>query len=222
MAVIVALAGVIGACSGPSHHASTDGATSGAAGTLPTPLAASPPASAAGPAQPAFDDLPPPASLSLQAAHPDGVTIRLTQVTFRDDHIELGATITNGGDRDVDLAYFDDGMYLSDEGGVHYRLSPPPGNDRVTVSPKSTTRATFVFLGRISPRAHVITLVTNANTGDPTGQYTTEPTLRIGGIPVGSAASGETSSTTASSPTTSTSLPPSTSTASTSTSGGQP
>ncbi len=162
------LAMVIGGCNDNDAPSSTDRLATTA-----------PPASLT---QPALPRLPSAQTLDLQANHPNGTVLRVTKASFHDDHIQVGATVTNGNARDVVLDQYE--TLLRDDQGVAYRLSPPTSNPKLTVSAGATVNFNLVFLGRVSPKATALTLVTNDRISETTSQFATAPTFRLSPIPV--------------------------------------
>lgn len=136
-----------------------------------------------GSAPPVVDsNLPDDQTLDVQVTHPNGTTIIVRQLTFHEDRIQLALTVTNANEDDIELAA--GGMRLRDDLGTEYRLSPPPGNPEVSVARGSTVDGTFVFLGRVAPRATNLSLFTNQRYSDLDSEFTRTPTMVIDGLPV--------------------------------------
>ena len=158
-----------------------EGAPPGPAGTpQETTTSPAPPPTA----KPVEANLPQAATLDLQANHPNGTTLRVTKVAFFDDHIQVELSVTNGNDDDIVLNDFGDEMFLRDDLGTVYRLSPPPQNPEVGVPPSTTSTGTFAFLGRIAPGASNLSLFVNGDTGNPTYEEASDPQMTVAGIPV--------------------------------------
>lgn len=174
LGLAVVTAGV--ACSRDEGERAADGggtSTTAAAPEQTTPTSA----------QPAVSKLPPPRQLDIQVKHANGTTLRVTEVSFHEDHIQLKGSATNGGQNDVELAA--GGMVVRDDLGSTYNLSPPPHNPDLTVAKANTLQGSLVFLGRVAPRATTLTLTTNSRYGNDTSQYTRTPTMVVPNIPVG-------------------------------------
>lgn len=173
----IVLAAVLSACSGsetaeePAPEQSRDNTSASAPVTTPD---AEP--------QPALPTLPKAQTLDLQAAHPNGTTVRVSGVSFHDDHIQLDVTATNGGERTSALARH--GNELVDDQNVRYKLSPPPSNQRLELAPGSSQQYKLVYLGRVSKEAQNLTLVTNGEITPSQSELSTIPSLRVGPIPV--------------------------------------
>ena len=136
-------------------------------------------------AKPVEANLPQAATLDLQANHPNGTSLRVTKVAFFDDHIQVELSVTNGSpDNDIELNKFGDEMFLRDDLGTVYRMSPPPQNPEVGVPPATTTTGTFAFLGRVAPGASNLSLSVNGRTGSDTYEEASDPQMTVTGIPV--------------------------------------
>lgn len=173
------LAAGCGGVDAPAEDAGT-GADATAAGELMIPGEAPPDESASG----TSFDLPREQALNLQANHPNGTVLTVDRVVFAPDHIALDLTVTNGHRSQIALNRFTHRQTrLLDNTGATYNLSPPAQNPEIRVEPGTTIEARLVFLGRVSPDAHTLTLTTNhRRTGN--GEVTTTPTIVIDGIPV--------------------------------------
>ncbi len=131
---------------------------------------------------PALPDLPAPRTLDIQDAHPNGTSVRLSSASFHEDHVQVVATVTNGGDRTTSLAQWD--AALVDDRNVTYRLSPPPANPRLEVPPATSQEYRLVFLGRLSPEATTLSLIFNRNAEGNGNEVSRAPFMRLGPIPV--------------------------------------
>ncbi|RMH77020.1 MAG: hypothetical protein D6680_06635 [Cyanobacteria bacterium J007] len=118
--------------------------------------------------------LPPPQIYDLQVNNRQ-VWAHLTQIAFAEDSIIVDLSITNGSRNAIQLNYRD-GMILYDDvnknhldRGNNYLLAVPPKNPNILIQPGTTLQGQFVFIGRISPQANYLGLMTNsisANTRD--------------------------------------------------------
>ncbi len=108
--------------------------------------------------------LPAPLSLNLQANHPNGSTLRLTQVTFNEDNIAVNLSVTNGYKSEIRLNQSDD-FILTDNFGNQYNLAAPAQNEKITIAPSTTLKGQFVFIGRLAPNATSLSLTTNNKFG---------------------------------------------------------
>lgn len=126
--------------------------------------------------------LPAPATLDLQTSHPNGSVLRVNQVTYTEDSIDLTLAVTNGLQDTIKLN--NNKMILRDNVGNQYNLQPPPQNPDVEITPGSTLRGKLVFLGRVSPSADSLTLVTNSQFGSTDYRGSTNPKMTINAIPV--------------------------------------
>lgn len=96
-------------------------------------------------AQTQVGQAPSPVGLNLQANHPNGTTLRVEQVKFTPDSVTVALNIVNGAEFDITLNTNGRGMYLRDDQGNNYNISPPPTNQDVKVPAKTTARGEFVF-----------------------------------------------------------------------------
>jgi hypothetical protein len=125
--------------------------------------------------------LPPPKNYDLQQ-NKEAVWARLTQISFTENSIIVNLSITNGSKEIIELNGYDN-MFLYDNFkeqsyqryGNIYPLIPPPENPKILIEPGTTMKGEFVFIGRISPRAKYLGLITNdrrAYKGKPQFQFT--------------------------------------------------
>jgi outer membrane protein OmpA-like peptidoglycan-associated protein len=105
-----------------------------------------------------------PMAIDRRLVHPDGVSIELQQIDFRDASIVLSATITNSGDREVRLNR--GRSFLLDDGahGVHY-LSPPADNPELRIPARTQLSGDLVFVGPLATAARGLTLSSNRGIG---------------------------------------------------------
>lgn len=134
------------------------------------------------PAAPSDASLPPAQTLNLQQTHPNGSTLRLTQLVFADNSITVTLAVTNGYRSEIRLNANHD-MVLLDNLGNQYNLVEPPENAAIRLDRGMVLKGDFVFSGRIAPNATSLTLVTNRTTGgsEPTSAT---PKITIANIPV--------------------------------------
>lgn len=127
-------------------------------------------------------NLPSEKTLDLQANHPNGTVLRLTKVQYNEDSISLDFSVTNGHQYDIKLAQ--GGMQLKDSAGNQYNVSPPQGNPDLEITPGSNVKGTLTFLGRISPDANSVSLITNSRYSNRSSESARTPTMTIDNIPV--------------------------------------
>ncbi|MGV0027641.1 hypothetical protein [Phormidesmis priestleyi] len=162
-------------------------ATEGASAPIvvsPQPNTAASPSPPA--AQPDNAQLPAAQTLNLQVNHPNGSTMRLTQLTFAEDNITANLAITNGYKAAIKLNGSDD-MVISDSLGNQYNLAAPPDNSEITIQPGTTLKGQFVFKGRIAPGTNAITLTTNSKFGTD-ATFSVSPKFVFSSIPLGGTA----------------------------------
>ena len=127
--------------------------------------------------------LPKEKELDLQANHPNGTVLRITKISFNEDSIVLGFSVTNGHKYEIELSQ-NTRMQLKDNLGNQYNLSPPKTNPEIEVPTGSTINGNLIFLGRISPDAKSLTLTTNHDYDSQTSEYSRSPRIVIDNIPV--------------------------------------
>jgi hypothetical protein len=121
-------------------------------------------------------------TLDLQTNHANGSVLRLKEIYFQEDNIVADIAITNGYKDEIRLNNNRD-MLLRDNLGNIYNLATLLQNPEVKVSPGQTLSGKFVFLGRISPQANSLTLVTNDKYGSDR-DYTNDPKMIINNIAI--------------------------------------
>jgi hypothetical protein len=115
--------------------------------------------------------------LEQRQAHPGGVVMSLTSVTFRSDSIIVSASITNSSGRAAWLNR-SNGMVLIDDRGHGYQFLPPPDNPEVQIAPQAQVTANFVFVGSIDPTARMVELETNQS-GSRSDRLTAAPLFQF-------------------------------------------
>ncbi|MDJ0594976.1 MAG: hypothetical protein QNJ72_34200 [Pleurocapsa sp. MO_226.B13] len=110
------------------------------------------------------NSLPPSQTIEQQINHPNGSVLQLKTISFRDDSIVADLSVTNGYKNEIVLNQSRD-FLLRDNLGNVYHLATLPQNPEVKIPPGQTLTGKFVFLGRISPQANSLTLVTNDKYG---------------------------------------------------------
>jgi hypothetical protein len=115
--------------------------------------------------------------VTQRQAHPGGVVMSLTSVTFRSDSIIVTASITNASGRAAWLNR-GNGMVLIDDRGHGYQFLPPPDNPEVQIAPQSQVTASFVFVGSIDPTARMVELETNPS-GSRSDRLTAAPLFQF-------------------------------------------
>lgn len=121
-------------------------------------------------------------SLDLQTSHPNGTVLRVTRIAFGEDNIGIDLSATNGANRTIKLN--SNRMVLRDDAGNQYNLQPPPQNPNIEIAPGATLKGKFIFLGRVSPAANSLTLVTNSQFGSSDFKYSAVPKMTISNIAV--------------------------------------
>ncbi|MCL1470130.1 hypothetical protein [Argonema antarcticum] len=128
--------------------------------------------------------LPPSQIYDLQINTPTGVVMRLTQISYAEDSIVANLAITNGSNEAIQLNDQDD-MFLYDDlkkdsydrYGNTYRLSVPPDNPKIQIQPGTTMKGQFVFIGRLSPQAKFLGLISNQR--NPSYGAKTKPQMEL-------------------------------------------
>lgn len=115
-----------------------------------------------------------PTAIGRRIVHPDGVSIELQRIDFRDASIVLSVTITNSGDRDIRLnrarsLLLDDGAH-----GVHY-LGPPADNPELRVPARTRLSGDLVFVGPLASAARGLKLSSNRGIGTRDNPYDAAP-----------------------------------------------
>ncbi|WP_225770515.1 hypothetical protein [Inquilinus sp. Marseille-Q2685] len=141
------------------------------------PAPTAPAASAAVPAAvPGGQDAGRTVPLEQQQAHPSGVSMMLTGITFRADSVIVSASITNLSGRPVSLNRAGSLVLVDDRGRVH-PFVPPAGNPEVEIAPRSRVNASFVFAGPITGDARSVQLSTNGPSGSRSDRLTSAPSF---------------------------------------------
>lgn len=104
--------------------------------------------------------LPPTQIYDLQTNTSTGIVMRLKQISFADDSIIANLEIINGYTEIIELNSQDD-MLLFDDYNNQYRLSVSGNNPTIQIQPATTVKGQFVFMGRLSPNANKLAIVTN-------------------------------------------------------------
>jgi hypothetical protein len=112
--------------------------------------------------------------LEQQQAHPSGVAMTLTSITYRADSVIVAATITNLSDRAVSLNR-GGSLVLVDDRGRSHPFVPPMDNPEVQIGPRSRVTASFVFVGPIDGDARTVQLSTNGSSGSRSDRLTSAP-----------------------------------------------
>ena len=115
-----------------------------------------------------------PVPIERRLVHPDGVSIVLQTIDFRDNSIVLSATIANPGERQIRLDrarsfVLDDGAH-----GV-YHLNPPAENPQLRIPAQAQMTADLVFIGPLASAARELTLSINQGIGTPDNPYDDAP-----------------------------------------------
>jgi hypothetical protein len=116
-------------------------------------------------------------SPSLSVNHPNGSVLQVKTLSFKDDSIIADLSVTNGHENEIVLNQSRD-MLLRDNLGNVYHLATLPQNPDVKIPPGQTLTGKFVFLGRLSPQANSLTLVTNDEYGSDR-DYARDPKMMI-------------------------------------------
>jgi len=112
--------------------------------------------------------------LEQQQAHPSGVAMTLSSVTYRADSVIVAATITNLSDRAVSLNR-GGSLVLVDDRGRSHPFMAPADNPEVQIGPRSRVTASFVFVGPIDGDARTVQLSTNGSSGSRSDRLTSAP-----------------------------------------------
>ena len=110
------------------------------------------------------NSLPPNQTIEEQVNHANGSVLQLKTISFKDDSIVADLRVTNGYENEIVLNQIRD-FLLRDNLGNVYHLATLPQNPEVKIPQGQTLTGKFVFLGRISPQANSLTLVTNDKHG---------------------------------------------------------
>lgn len=118
-------------------------------------------------------------TVETQQVHPNGVILRVSQVTLAKLHTTIHASVVNGANSPIALNhwYRTDPTVLLDAQGNAYRLTAPQGDEEIQVPPGHSLEGTFVFLGQIPTSSPTLTLVINP-TGSATDKETAFPQFK--------------------------------------------
>lgn len=141
---------------------------------LRIPAPAANPAVAGVPAAPALQDLGRTVRLEQQQAHPSGVAMTLSSITYRADSIIVTASISNLSERPVSLNR-GGSLVLVDDGGRSHPFVPPADNPEVQIDARSRVAASFVFTGPLADDARTVQLSTNGPSGSRSDRLTSAP-----------------------------------------------
>lgn len=134
--------------------------------------------------KPAREGLPKPISIDKQANHPNGAVVRVTQVAFVENGIQVSLVCTNGSSRAIELNGNRD-LWLIDNLGNRYRPAENPENPKYSVLSGATALPVVAFVGRVHPNASSLVLVTNEKLGSADYEGSNRPQVRFE-IPIGS------------------------------------
>jgi hypothetical protein len=116
-------------------------------------------------------------TIEQQVNHPNGSVLQVKTLSFKDDSIIADLSVTNGHENEIVLNQSRD-FLLRDNLGNVYHLAAIPQNPDVKIPPGQTLTGKFVFLGRLSPQANSLTLVTNDEYGSDR-DYARDPKMMI-------------------------------------------
>lgn len=138
--------------------------------------ATAPAAPAAAPTAPAGQEAGRTVAIEQQQAHPSGVAMTLTGITYRADSVIVSATITNLSDRPVSLNR-GGSLVLADDKGRSHPFVPPADNPEVQVAPRSRVTASFVFAGPLVGDTRSVQLSTNGPSSSRSDRLTSAPSF---------------------------------------------
>ncbi|MCU0565307.1 MAG: hypothetical protein MUF49_01765 [Oculatellaceae cyanobacterium Prado106] len=107
-------------------------------------------------------------NLNIVVRHANGTTLTVNSLTLGSDTITVGFSAINGHGEMIrlnDSGKPDNGLILKDNLGNQYNFAVPTPNGKLEISPGTTLKGQFVFLGKLDPAATSLTLVTNAQFG---------------------------------------------------------
>jgi hypothetical protein len=130
----------------------------------------------AAPTAPAGQDSGRTVRLEQQQAHPSGVAMMLTGITYRADSVIVSASITNLSDRPVSLNRGGSLVLVDDKGRSHPFL-PPADNPEVQVAARSRVNANFVFIGPLTGDTRSVQLSANGPSGSRSDRLTSTPSF---------------------------------------------
>ena len=142
----------------------------------PAQPAMAPAALPAAPAAPSGQDAGRTVRLEQEQAHPSGVAMMLTGITYRADSVIVSASILNRTDRAVSLNRGGSLVLVDDRGRAH-PFVPPADNPEVQVAPRSRVNASFVFAGPLSSDTRSVQLSTNSVEGSRSDRLTSAPSF---------------------------------------------
>lgn len=114
--------------------------------------------------------------LQQQQAHPSGVAMTLTGITYRADSVIVSASVLNLSDRPVSLNRGGSLALVDDRGRAH-PFVPPADNPEVQVAARSRVTANFVFAGPLGGDARSVQLSTNGLSGSRSDRLTSAPSF---------------------------------------------
>ncbi|MBW8726936.1 MAG: hypothetical protein JF625_17545 [Inquilinus limosus] len=129
---------------------------------------------AAAPAAPTLQDTGRTVRLEQQQAHPSGVAMTLSSITYRADSIIVSASISNLSDRAMSLNR-GGSLVLMDDRGRSHPFVPPADNPEVQIGARSRVTASFVFAGPLTDNARTVQLSTNGPSGSRNDRLTSVP-----------------------------------------------
>ncbi|OWJ65858.1 hypothetical protein [Inquilinus limosus] len=112
--------------------------------------------------------------LEQQQAHPNGVAMTLTSITYRADSIIVAASIDNLSDRSMSLNRGGSLVLVDDRGRAH-PFMPPADNPEVQIGARSRVTASFVFAGPLAEDARTVQISTNGPSGSRSDRLTSAP-----------------------------------------------
>lgn len=131
------------------------------------------PAPAANPA-PILQDPGRTVRLEQLQAHPSGVAMTLSSITYRADSIIVTASISNLAERPMSLNR-GGSLVLVDDRGRSHPFVPPADNPEVQIGARSRVTASFVFAGPLDGDARTVQLSTNGPSGSRSDRLTSAP-----------------------------------------------
>ncbi|WP_342241280.1 hypothetical protein [Inquilinus sp. OTU3971] len=144
----------------------------------PEQPAPAPAAFPAAPAAPSGQEAGRTVRLEQEQAHPSGVAMMLTGITYRADSVIISASILNLTDRAVSLNHGGSLALVDDRGRAH-PFVPPVDNPEVQVAPRSRVNASFVFAGPLSSDTRSMQLSTNGPSGSRSDRLTSTPSFQF-------------------------------------------
>jgi hypothetical protein len=124
------------------------------------------------------DASPPDQPLDLEVRHPNGVTLRVSQLSFEEGDIVIDAEVVNSSRAEIVFHFGNvagERLRLVDDAGVEYNfIEPAEDEDVIKVAAGETLDATLAFRGPLSGQPRQIRLVTNVYPRDLDGFDITE------------------------------------------------